>query len=78
MQEDIEGTLRSLHGSGYTINEVAEERCGLCGYPCATRLLTRRAGNHGEGIRSAYEDVCPECGRLLNLGGEPGFPPEDR
>jgi hypothetical protein len=41
-------------------------------------ILSRQAGDQDEGVRSEYEDACPECGRLLTLGEEPGFPLDER
>jgi hypothetical protein len=69
MQEDCVGPLHSL-GRDY-------ETCSLCGYPYPAHMLKPHEGEPVEGIRSEREDVCPECGRLLNRGDEPGFPLDD-
>jgi hypothetical protein len=76
MQDDIEVRMRELRRPGQTGAE--EEQCSLCGFPYPARLLALRAGEQDEGIRSDYEYFCPQCGALLLLGEEPGFPLEER
>ncbi len=76
MQEDVEVRMRDLRRPAQPGAE--EEVCSLCGYPYPAQLLTLRAGEQDEGIRSEYEYVCPACGALLLRGEEPGFPLEER
>ena len=73
MQEDIEGTMRSLGGRHFGV-DAGGKICSLCGQPYPARTLTLRDGDEAEGVRSEYEEICPECGRLLALGEEPAFP----
>lgn len=66
MQEDMVGPLDDL-GHRY-------EACSVCGQLYPATLLRARDGEVALGVRSAQEDVCAECGRLLDQGEEPGFP----
>ncbi len=75
MQEDIEATMRSLHGG--RANAGTEDVVCLCGYAYPAWLLALRAGDEAEGVRSEYEYVCPKCGALLLSSQEPGFPLEE-
>jgi hypothetical protein len=66
MQEDIVGTLRTLGHDA--------ETCSLCGQPYPAQALSPIEAELEDGVLSEREEVCPECGRVLDLGDDPTFP----
>ena len=66
MQEDVAATIRVV---GHRM-----EICGLCGTPYPVDHLAAAEADPGDGTRSAFEYVCPECRLALAQGDDPAFP----